>query len=334
VKRRSLIESKMNLNYDIIRLFATILVITIHVAGPGFENFHENWTIVNFYDSFSRVAVPLFLMLSGALMLEKEYSLKLFFNKRFNKVLIPFIFWSIIFTLRKGILDIGSIFLKPAYFHLGFLYILLNIYLCFPIASATWKALSNEKKKYLLILWFTGSSVLPFTRNFQNISFGIDLVMFTPFLGYVFLGAYLKDFKSKFSKNIGILVYAVSSLLVAFGTNLLSIKNGSPTETIYSYLSPLVITGAGGLFVAINSIDFSKNKFFIFVARLSELTFGIYFIHIVVLELLASKKIGIELSWGSFSPIFSIPIIVLLCLIISSFIVFIIKKIPVINRIV
>jgi surface polysaccharide O-acyltransferase-like enzyme len=38
-------------------------------------------------------------MVSGALLLNKKYEFNYFFKKRFNRVVIPLIFWSIIYVL-------------------------------------------------------------------------------------------------------------------------------------------------------------------------------------------------------------------------------------------
>jgi surface polysaccharide O-acyltransferase-like enzyme len=52
---------------------------------------------VDFYYAFSRIAVPLFFLLSGYLLLQKEEPLGVFFKKRAWKVFLPFIAWSLIY---------------------------------------------------------------------------------------------------------------------------------------------------------------------------------------------------------------------------------------------
>jgi surface polysaccharide O-acyltransferase-like enzyme len=87
---------------DFVRWIATIAVITIHVAAPYLYKYGSipmlNWNFYNFIDSLTRFAVPFFVMLSGALLLNRNDSLKDFLFKRFSRVLIPFLFWSIIYS--------------------------------------------------------------------------------------------------------------------------------------------------------------------------------------------------------------------------------------------
>jgi surface polysaccharide O-acyltransferase-like enzyme len=53
-----------------------------------------NWFTVNVYDVLGMVGVPLFVMLSGALLLnpnKAEEPLSVFYRKRLNRIALPFI---------------------------------------------------------------------------------------------------------------------------------------------------------------------------------------------------------------------------------------------------
>ena len=97
---------------DAVRWLATIAVITIHVVAPYLYQYGQisivNWNIYNVIDSLSRFAVPFFVMLSGALLLNRTISLVDFLKKRFLRILIPFLFWSLIYStyhfLKSGVL--------------------------------------------------------------------------------------------------------------------------------------------------------------------------------------------------------------------------------------
>ena len=82
-----------------LRNIATFSVIFVHAAAIYVLNFQnislESWRIANFLDSFVRFCVPAFLMISGALLLNKEEDITVFINKRLKRVLIPFIFWTV-----------------------------------------------------------------------------------------------------------------------------------------------------------------------------------------------------------------------------------------------
>ena len=97
----------ITLPVDLIRTVAIILVILLHAAIEPNPNLGlmspagvQLWWISNVYDSISRTAVPLFIMLTGALLLtptKTNESLRVFFKKRWNRIGIPVLFWGAIF---------------------------------------------------------------------------------------------------------------------------------------------------------------------------------------------------------------------------------------------
>jgi surface polysaccharide O-acyltransferase-like enzyme len=87
---------------DRLRNLATVMVIGIHVAAPiahgEGQDFNGTWWWAgNFWNSLTRPAVPLFVMLSGYLLLGKDYPLPDFLKRRFSRVVIPAIFWMLIY---------------------------------------------------------------------------------------------------------------------------------------------------------------------------------------------------------------------------------------------
>lgn len=86
-----------------LRALATFSVIVLHVTFPILYNYGtiniNDWQVGNFFDSLVRFCVPVFLMLTGALLLGKPIEIASFFKKRFVRVLFPFLFWSSIYSL-------------------------------------------------------------------------------------------------------------------------------------------------------------------------------------------------------------------------------------------
>ena len=75
---------------DYIRIIGTLAVIMLHVSSYHFSAVKvtsSEWAALNFYDAIVRYAVPLFLMLSGALFLspDKELDLKKAFERDLEK---------------------------------------------------------------------------------------------------------------------------------------------------------------------------------------------------------------------------------------------------------
>ena len=84
--------------YDALRAFAIIAVIICHVDhffGP-LTTPAQIIAKLTFHD-IGDIGVPIFLMISGALLLNREYpSLADFLKRRFTRIIYPFIFWIIL----------------------------------------------------------------------------------------------------------------------------------------------------------------------------------------------------------------------------------------------
>lgn len=90
---------------DCARWIAMFLVVVCHACDPfncSTESLNNpeflRWGAI--WGSMLRPCVPLFVMITGALLLPvRETSLGVFYKKRIPRVLIPFLIWSVIYTL-------------------------------------------------------------------------------------------------------------------------------------------------------------------------------------------------------------------------------------------
>lgn len=89
---------KRQVSYDIIRFVAILIVFSIHcMAGLDAQrNTGSNIFVSNLFHAFQGIGVPLFVLLSGALLLGRQESPSDFLKKRIVRVLIPFFSWSVI----------------------------------------------------------------------------------------------------------------------------------------------------------------------------------------------------------------------------------------------
>ena len=92
---------------DLIRVIASLGVIVIHVAADVITEWGAVpqgwWWTTHLYDSLVRGCVPVFIMVSGALLLPSQETLAEFFRKRFHRVMIPFLVWTVIYLLWKKV---------------------------------------------------------------------------------------------------------------------------------------------------------------------------------------------------------------------------------------
>jgi surface polysaccharide O-acyltransferase-like enzyme len=79
---------------DNLRVIATLAVLLIHSAANVLLNFGKipdsAWWFANLYNGGFRYAVPIFVMLSGALLLPREEEIGSFLKKKFSKNHHPF----------------------------------------------------------------------------------------------------------------------------------------------------------------------------------------------------------------------------------------------------
>ena len=87
------------------KVLAIFAVVILHVASQVLENTSifgtYNWWMGNLFDAGTRWSVPVFVMVSGYLLLDpsKQEDFRTFYKKRANKILIPTIFWSIFYLI-------------------------------------------------------------------------------------------------------------------------------------------------------------------------------------------------------------------------------------------
>ena len=80
---------------DFLRVFATFAVMVLHLAAQNWDKINVKtfeWNVFNFYNSIVRWAVPVFVMISGALFLSKDIQLKKIFSKYILRIVTAFLF--------------------------------------------------------------------------------------------------------------------------------------------------------------------------------------------------------------------------------------------------
>jgi surface polysaccharide O-acyltransferase-like enzyme len=351
----------IDLPVDLIRTVAIILVILLHASIEAVPNIDimspqgvQLWWTSNVYNSISRTAVPLFVMLTGALLLQPNKAnepLRVFFKKRWNRIGIPVLFWGAIFfawdTLVKGQLLTPIYFvqglLAGPYVHFWYLYILIGLYFVTPlvrviVAHADWKII-----KYFLIIWFVGTGIIPLLTLYVSISpqtvwFKQNVFLLSGLLGYFILGAYVA--KLHLRTSILSLMLILSSVFTIFGTYFLIATLGEQYSQFFLDASSFsVIIASVTLFLILASIPYQSIERKIprsskVLQLISQNTLPIYLFHIIVLETLQRGYLGFQISVTNLNPIIEIPLITIVTLLICLAIIILIKKIPYVKTII
>ncbi|SFO21753.1 Acyltransferase family protein [Pseudobutyrivibrio sp. UC1225] len=89
---------------DYLRFFAVFAVCVLHVSAFNWACTDVNsleWQVFNFYESIVRWGVPIFLMISGTLFLNREISIKKLFSKYIFRMVVAFVFWSLFYAFDE-----------------------------------------------------------------------------------------------------------------------------------------------------------------------------------------------------------------------------------------
>jgi surface polysaccharide O-acyltransferase-like enzyme len=337
---------------DLVRVIAVFQVVLVHLSYVIFfkeDVLTPNWQAANFYDSFSRMGVPLFFMASGFLLLGKSEPVSIFFRKRLVKVGIPTLFWSIAYLLwsvkaytdgTMSPLAVALSMLKAIYtgnveIHLWFLYILIGIYLVVPVLRVYISAASRRDLAYFVGMWFLATPFLELAQKVSGLQTALVIPVVAGYVGYFMMGYLLAEVKlGKRGLFLATLGCIIAIGVIYLGTNWLS-PSAAPIDIyFYSYFSPPTVLASICGYLLMKHLGQNLGRVGSFTRILAGPAFGIYLVHIFIVELLRKGDLGFRLySWQGPS-IYMIPLIALAVYFLSFALVFGIQKIPVVKMLV
>lgn len=292
---------------DLCRVAAIFGVVVIHACGANFYLFSKipdsDWLSINLLDSLIRCSVPLFVMLSGALLLSPQATpaTPLQILGRIRKVAIPLLTWNVAYLLYVShftgqAIDWLSMFRQAPMYHLWFVYMIIGLYLLLPVLQAVFATIAKrpDLQHYLLALWMLVTCVpiyypLPI----------LDLLQQTSLLGYAgyfLMGGIVAEAHQQSSKTLPwVLVYLAAVFITAWLTWRFSIATQSADERAYLYFSPNVVFASLASFILFTRMRFSSRHLIIALQWISDRSFLVFFIHVVVLERVQNQVTTLEL---------------------------------------
>lgn len=328
-----------------LNVLACIAVVYLHANG-AFWNFSTEryWKTANIIETLFYWAVPIFFMISGVTLMNypKRYTTKQFFQKRFSKTVVPFLFWAVVsipIGFFFGMVDPFSLnleeclrILMDSTVNRAFWYFfpLFSLYLAIPLF-----AYIDERRKakvflYGIYTWCLFNFILiPLARDF-NIPFNYDLNQ--PAMGgyivYAFAGYVLSHRKISLKMEWAIYILGVIGFFTQLiGTYYLSMQDQAINTFFKGYLNWPCFFYSLSVFVLIKKrIVFSKPVTSWF-DWFSKYCFAIYLLH-YPLTMLARYKLGLSdtsIWFRLISPIFIIAACILITIII--------RKVPYFKRV-
>ena len=196
---------------DVMKVCAAFGVVAYHAASPidlslQLQLSPADWWLLRCISPLGRSCVPIFIMLSGALLLDpkKNESVQSFFKKRMNKVLYPLCFWSCAYyiwlyvwhdTPLNAQYIITSLINGRPYHHLYYLFLIIGLYILTPVFRIYMRTASKRTQLFFisvsLLLLFIYTGIAAFFFEVTLLQSLNALTMFVPFIGYYLLGGYL-----------------------------------------------------------------------------------------------------------------------------------------------
>jgi surface polysaccharide O-acyltransferase-like enzyme len=309
------------------------------------ENNQFDFTILS--RAIAVTCVPLFVMLSGALLLGKKETSGTFFKKRFLRLIYPWVTWTIVYTIYEtytnhlhSLIQILRAFVT-SFESFWFLPMIVGIYLLTPVTRILIQSAKKREILFIILLWFMAISFFPYTRDSMAFPRQVDdglVRQVINYYGYFLLGYILSV--SKLWKSW--LLICISICIGFFWSivNVYSLYASHSEKLVYeyfSYISPGIVFLSIGVFLLVFNMsgyielkinNIGRN----FLILLSTLALSIYFLHGLVQRLFLqifgkSNLFHIYPSIDGFINAFVLFVV-------TSFILSLLYQIPIVKRVI
>ncbi len=289
----------MQLQYiNNLRAIACILVILSHSAMPATDTSFGMYMVL--FSLMSSPSSELFVTISSSLLAPTKQDMFSFYKKRFTKLIPPFLFWSIVVSIIaffEAGLDSDVLIKKLLLFPIvpvtgvyWFVYVISGLYLMIPLISPWLEKATQKELLFLIGIWFL-TLLLPYV----NIISGDPIYKVTGdyyfilsylggFIGYLFLGVYLRKYPIQHSSKIKSSLWI--ALLVFLGTLPVIYGYAKNREGLVALTDNLSLTSAlyvAAFFCFFQNFELPKVITSIF-NTIAKYSYGIYLVHIIVIR--------------------------------------------------
>jgi len=319
---------------DVARSISAIGVVWLHVAA-GVVNVEAScanprWWVGNVADSLSRWCVPVFVMVSGAVLIPRARQQHpwSFIKKRLPRIVFLTAAWTALYGLltlqNESLATLAKqIILGRPYYHLWFMYMLIGLYFMAPFLQRLVESLDAQALGILVAACFLLSGPAEILAVLYPAP-SLFTTQFLPYIGYFCIGPALATQHSPVScsRLLGAALLLGATIAVLTGA-LLPWFGPRAIAIMYGYQNPLVALMSFAVFAAIFKLPGLDG-----LAKYAPLTLGVYLIHPAVLRV--ASHFGID--GFLFGPVVGIPLVTCMATVVSAWCVYAIKTIPVLRR--
>lgn len=283
---------------DRLRLWAILAVVVIHAIGTATRKSGTGlhpaaWWASNLINSACVWCVPVFVMVSGALMLDPARQTS-GLGRRMNKIVIPLVFWVGVYLIfQRQFYGVNlswsatwkSLAAGDPYLQLYFLFIVAGLTLLTPVLR---RLIEHSSRRELQIATAAALSFGLAEHAFRELGPGGSLNAVTrclPYVGYYLAGHLLTTMEITPRHQYLARRFAVAGwLTTAIGSGVLAAHYGWTTSGyfLYDYLSPTVMAMSLAVFVAARGWKpkrLSTGR----LRKYGAATFGVFLIHPLLL---------------------------------------------------
>lgn len=337
---------------EILRIVSMISVVLLHITSTAWFYVEQNtatWYIYNAMRCTCKWGVTVFVMISGAVFLRKEYiSIRMLWGKYIKRIAEILIFWSFVYAILplfktiiyNGNMENWNIWGGVKSFilgenHLWYLYMCIGLYMMIPFM----KEISNDKNllTYFIILSILFTIIIP---SCQKVSIFRDSV-WNQFLGkfsiqmvigyplYFFLGYYWIFTGAKSNWRYLLYVFAGMVYLISI---FLTARSGGKHFLVDGTMSigNFIITNA----VFVFGMKLSERLIYyrnlqIWINKAASFSLGIYLVHMLFV-----RSVTKWVTTSFTNPWLVVGVITIIVMGGSFVMCYIIKKIPILCKLV
>ncbi len=315
------LSRERNYNIELLRVISCILVVCIHVSNVYSRGYGEvsggTYLFSLLTNCFSRVAVPVFFMISGYLLLDENVSLRKSIHRVIHTIIV-LVFWSVLYYFWNiaywdDRYDFTAMFEDPVKKHLWFLYAILGMYIALPFFQLLFKKTSRRLMEYFCLLWgFFLTLYYVLALADMEFTYTVPMVGNSSYLGYFVMGYIMRNFSKDYKLGtktcfgIVLIVGLINVALTCYGT----VTTGDHEEIYFQYRNPLIAICSLGVFTGIiehGRIAFTEAQKSI-MQMISRHSFTIYLSHIIFLDIVKEELEPFDLPGWIGIPVYTIGI--------------------------
>lgn len=337
-----LIEKTERIAYpDTLRIVSMAAVMVLHLAASGHKSAPAgswDWAVCWLYNFGARFAVPVFVMISGALFLnpDKEITFPILWKRHLSRLLTVFLGWAFAYALAESLKEhtffTAAYFLSVAqktltgHYHMWYFYLIAGLYLLTPllrrIAAEPARLKATATALFLLNFAACLLTALPGVSPAVKAAAGCEITaLLTGYSGYYCLGYLLHRAQVK-GKAVRRFVFFAAAIYVGAALRgiHMGIRDGISPDGMLNVRLPYTALYSAAVFLFFKSHPWLNEK----TDRLIPCALGMYLVHPMVNFLL--RKMGIHAL--SINPLLCVPLCAALVFGISYAVIAAMRKMP------